>query len=760
VRRTAQVRERASGTGRTESEPSAHPRTAAAAIVAVGAAAAFAALARHGAHARANGLDGHAVAAVAGVENDTFEGAMVLFSFLGAGVGLLLLLAPTLVGMLRRGRTADVVFVTVSLLTAQVVGRLAKDAIDRPRPPRPDHEELAALADVRVAAIVLVTAVVLAALATRWRRHALAFGAVLVVCALVFEVLAPGLYPAESRSFPSGHATSSMAFASAAATLAWSTRWRWPVAVAGAGFVGLVGLSRIALAVHYPSDVVGGWCLALACVALVWLVVRQTTHGDRAGAEPARSSAGAGRSAGSEQGVGTPPRRSDARRTTRMRRLAAVSLGTVLALLALAAAANAATVRIAANRLDIHADAGEANALTIGSDATGLVVSDTGAALAAGRSCTGAGSQVTCSPVGVTEIFVDSNDGSDGVTDATALPITINGGAGDDALTGGAGNDVIRGNAGADTVRGGAGNDTIITRGDVPDAVFCGPGDDTVVADAFDRVVTDPSDPEACEHVDRGTVPPGPGQPPLPPPPGAGQVPFIAASPVGTPVPASVAALGAAVPNGRCRTPFIGTASVDRIDGSDGDDRIFGLAGNDVLSGLKGNDCVFGVGGDDQEFGGPGRDLVAGGQGNDMLDGGDGADQLVGNSGRDRLFGRAGDDRLSGGASRDTLTGGAGKDAVLGGAGNDTLSGGDGNDTLSGGDGNDRLSGGRGSDVVRTGGGVNTVLGGSGNDTIDARNGHRDTINCGAGRDTVRADPTDRVRSCERVLRSRSAGRR
>jgi membrane-associated phospholipid phosphatase len=27
------------------------------------------------------------------------------------------------------------------------------------------------------------------------------------------------------------------------------------------------------LAVHYPSDVVGGWALSLAVVGLVWLVV-------------------------------------------------------------------------------------------------------------------------------------------------------------------------------------------------------------------------------------------------------------------------------------------------------------------------------------------------------------------------------------------------------------------------------------------------------------------------------------------------------
>src|ERR1700750_2424147 len=43
-----------------------------------------------------------------------------------------------------------------------------------------------------------------------------------------------------------------------------------------------------------------------------------------------------------------------------------------------------------------------------------------------------AGGQVTASPDGVTEIFVDSGDGDDTVTNATALASTINGGPGND----------------------------------------------------------------------------------------------------------------------------------------------------------------------------------------------------------------------------------------------------------------------------------------------------------------------------------------
>jgi membrane-associated phospholipid phosphatase len=234
----------------------------------------FLPLAHEAAEPHPLGWDTVVVAAVARMENGAFEAVMVLFSFLGAGVGLMLLLSPTLLALMRRQRVADVAFVTLSLLVAQVVGRVAKDAIDKPRPPIPDHEELRALFDLRQAVVLLVGAAVIAALATPWRRHALALGVVLVLCVLLYEVLAPRAYASESRSFPSGHATSSMAFTAAAVVLAWPTRWRWRALGAGAAFVALVGLSRIAVGVHYPSDILGGWCVALASVALMGLVVR------------------------------------------------------------------------------------------------------------------------------------------------------------------------------------------------------------------------------------------------------------------------------------------------------------------------------------------------------------------------------------------------------------------------------------------------------------------------------------------------------
>ena len=77
----------------------------------------------------------------------------------------------------------------------------------------------------------------------------------------------------ESYAYPSGHATCGIAvYAACAVALAALLRNRnLGAVVALLGIVlGLtIGLSRLVLGVHWPSDVVGGWALALAFAGLI-----------------------------------------------------------------------------------------------------------------------------------------------------------------------------------------------------------------------------------------------------------------------------------------------------------------------------------------------------------------------------------------------------------------------------------------------------------------------------------------------------------
>lgn len=82
--------------------------------------------------------------------------------------------------------------------------------------------------------------------------------------------------PETTLSFPSGHAMGSMALVAALVVLLWPTKWRYPMLGLGAVFVVMVGLSRIYLGVHYPSDVLAGWVASFAWVmGISMLIYRQ-----------------------------------------------------------------------------------------------------------------------------------------------------------------------------------------------------------------------------------------------------------------------------------------------------------------------------------------------------------------------------------------------------------------------------------------------------------------------------------------------------
>lgn len=79
--------------------------------------------------------------------------------------------------------------------------------------------------------------------------------------------------PEHSYSFPSGHAMGSVTLGVAATLLCWHSRWRWPVFAAASVFIALVGMSRIYLGVHYPSDILAGWAAGTAWVVAMYQLV-------------------------------------------------------------------------------------------------------------------------------------------------------------------------------------------------------------------------------------------------------------------------------------------------------------------------------------------------------------------------------------------------------------------------------------------------------------------------------------------------------
>jgi undecaprenyl-diphosphatase len=145
------------------------------------------------------------------------------FSWLGGWIGLTALGVAAGILLVRERAWVDLGFLLAALLGTQVVVGFLKEWFDRPRP----------------------------------------------------DVGSTVPLPS-SAAFPSGHAAAGAASLGAIAVLAAdrlpdgrARTWLWSaVVVAGAA----VGLSRIALNVHYVTDVLAGWCFGLAWLAACLLV--------------------------------------------------------------------------------------------------------------------------------------------------------------------------------------------------------------------------------------------------------------------------------------------------------------------------------------------------------------------------------------------------------------------------------------------------------------------------------------------------------
>lgn len=123
-----------------------------------------------------------------------------------------------------RGRRADAVLAVVAMGTASLLFTAIKRILDRPRPPVADR---------------LVTV--------------------------------------GNESLPSGHATMSIVVIGTIVVLAWpslAATGRAVLAVLAAAWVGAVGATRVYLGVHWFSDVIAGWLVGAA-----WLAVCVTVWG-------------------------------------------------------------------------------------------------------------------------------------------------------------------------------------------------------------------------------------------------------------------------------------------------------------------------------------------------------------------------------------------------------------------------------------------------------------------------------------------------
>lgn len=102
---------------------------------------------------------------------------------------------------------------------------------------------------------------------TYWLIALLGCGSINLLAKTWLHRVRPSLWaypPLADFSFPSGHAMASMGFVMALLVLTWHSRWRIWVLLLGSLFVVSIAWTRLYLGVHYPSDIVAGWMMAIA----------------------------------------------------------------------------------------------------------------------------------------------------------------------------------------------------------------------------------------------------------------------------------------------------------------------------------------------------------------------------------------------------------------------------------------------------------------------------------------------------------------
>ena len=194
------------------------------------------------------------------------DAAMRLASELGGALGLSFFTVVALGVLIARGRLRAAGFVGVAFVAADVGAVVLKGAMARPRPSLEFRSALELSGWMDVVWVALLGVIVVALWRTKWHRVGLLTATLFAIAVLVDRGFDRGLFTAEFDSFPSGHAMRSMGLAASLVLVTWADRRHRLFLLIAAVAVLVIGVSRVYLGVHYPTDVLAGWLAALAVV--------------------------------------------------------------------------------------------------------------------------------------------------------------------------------------------------------------------------------------------------------------------------------------------------------------------------------------------------------------------------------------------------------------------------------------------------------------------------------------------------------------